>query len=165
MRKFVILCVDDERFVLSVIKEQLLRQFADTFVVETVESGEEALEVLAELEQDGNIVPVLITDQMMPGMRGDELLLAVQARSPRTRSILLTGQASMDVISAALSAGRLYRYVAKPWRETDLLQTVRGALSSWREAQESGLFKGDDAAGVAQVSDHAAGVTPPRSHR
>lgn len=141
MGKLVVLCVDDERFVLSVIKEQLLRQFSDTFMVETVESGEEAIEVLEDLMSDGTLVPVLITDQLMPGMRGDELLLAVRARWPQTQSILLTGQANAKTIADALKAGNLYRHVAKPWRETDLLNTVRGALATWREHQ-SGADRG-----------------------
>ena len=133
MAKLVVLCVDDERFVLSVVKEQLLRQFSDTFMVETVESGEEAIQVMEELMDDGTLVPVMITDQIMPGMRGDELLLAVRARWPDMQSILLTGQANAKTIADALKAGNLYRHVAKPWRETDLMNTVRDALTTWRE--------------------------------
>lgn len=138
MAKLVVLCVDDERFVLSVVKEQLLRQFADTFMVETVESGEEAMEVLEDLMRDGSLVPVLITDQIMPGMRGDELLLAVRARWPQTQSILLTGQANAKTIANALQTGNLYRHVAKPWRETDLMNTVRGALAAWKQQHSDG---------------------------
>lgn len=136
MSKPVLLCVDDERFVLAALKEQLVRQFADEFLIETVESGEEALEVLGELLASGTTVPVLISDQMMPGMRGEELLIAAHQRTPDTLSIMLTGQASADAVGAALNCGCLYRYVAKPWAEDDLMQTVRTALATWRQTQE-----------------------------
>lgn len=136
MSQQVVLCVDDERFVLAALKEQLIRHFGKEFLIETVESGEEALEVLDELLASGVPVPVLISDQMMPGMRGEELLIAAYARTPQTRSIMLTGQATADAVGAALNSGCLYRYVAKPWAEADLMQTVRTALTTWQQARD-----------------------------
>ncbi len=136
MAKLVVLCVDDERFVLAALKEQLVRHFGKEFLIETVESGEEALEVLDELLASGATVPVLISDQMMPGMRGEELLIAAHARTPQTLSIMLTGQATADAVGAALNSGCLYRYVGKPWAEADLMQTVRTALTTWQQARE-----------------------------
>lgn len=136
MSQLVVLCVDDERFVLAALKEQLVRQFGAEFLIETVESGEEALEVLDDLLANGVTIPVLISDQLMPGMRGEELLIAAHARSPDTLCIMLTGQATADAVGMALNSGCLYRYVSKPWAEADLMQTVRTALATWRQTQE-----------------------------
>jgi signal transduction histidine kinase len=131
MRKPVILCVDDEKIILSSLKEQLKRRFGEDYGVETVESGEEALEILDELEEDIIDLPVVIADQIMPGMKGDELLRYIHMKSPKTMKIMLTGQANAEAVGSALNYANLYRYIAKPWEETDLSLTVTEALRSY----------------------------------
>lgn len=74
MEKPVILCVDDEVIILRSLKEQLRRPFGDTCKIETAESGEEALKIFQEFLEEDVDVPVVIADQIMPGIKGDELL-------------------------------------------------------------------------------------------
>jgi signal transduction histidine kinase/HPt (histidine-containing phosphotransfer) domain-containing protein len=126
--KIALLAVDDERMVLSALKEQLRRNLGSHVMVEVAESGEEAVEVFDELSGAGHAVPLVISDQLMPGMRGDALLAIIHAKSPRTRTVLLTGQATAAEIGAAVNHAGLYRFLAKPWREDELLFTVREAL-------------------------------------
>lgn len=126
-RRPVILCVDDEKIVLESIKEQIRRHFEGKFAVETVDSGEEALELLAELGEDGVEVPVVVSDHIMPGMKGSELLAKVHEQYPTVLTILLTGQADGNAVGYAVNAASLYRYIAKPWSEDDLIQTLREA--------------------------------------
>lgn len=71
MNKPVILCVDDEKIVLTSLKEQLKRPFGKAFDIETVESAEEALELCNELLVEKIELPLLITDHAMPGIKGD----------------------------------------------------------------------------------------------
>lgn len=123
----VILCVDDEKIVLESIKEQIRRHFADEFSVETVDSGEEALELLAELGEDHIEVPIVVSDHIMPGMKGSELLAKIHEDYPTVLKILLTGQADGNAVGHAVNAAALYRYIAKPWSEEDLIQTLREA--------------------------------------
>ena len=123
----VILCVDDEKIVLDSIKEQIRRHFEGKFSVETVDSGEEALELLAELGEDNIEVPVVISDHIMPGMKGSELLALVHAEYPTVLTILLTGQADGNAVGHAVNTASLYRYIAKPWSEEDLVLTLREA--------------------------------------
>jgi serine phosphatase RsbU (regulator of sigma subunit) len=67
----------------------------------------------------------------MPGMKGDELLKAVHTQLPKTLTILLTGQADTTAIGNAVNHARLYRYIPKPWDETDLVLTIKEAVKSF----------------------------------
>jgi class 3 adenylate cyclase len=138
MSKPVILCVDDEQMVLSSLKQQLKSQFAGNYQIETAESGEEALELVLEMVANNVDIPVIISDQIMPGMKGDELLQQVHALSPRTLTVLLTGQASMAAISNAVNQARLYRYIAKPWDQQDLWMTIGEAAHSYFQDKKIG---------------------------
>ena len=136
MSDLAILCVDDERIVLSGLKDQLRRRFGDVALVETAESGEEGLQVFDELLEEGISVPVVISDQLMPGMKGEEFLAKVYRRDERTLNILLTGQATVEAVGEAVNTARLYRYLGKPWAETDLVLTVTEALRVWKQGRE-----------------------------
>ncbi len=131
MSKPVILCVDDERIILTSLKEQLRRRFQSQYLIETVESGEEALEILEEFMEDAIDMPVVIADQIMPGMKGDELLREIHCRAPKTLKIMLTGQANADAVGNAVNSANLYRYISKPWEENDLAMTVTEAVRSY----------------------------------
>ncbi len=136
MKKPVILCVDDEKVILTGLMDQLLHQLGDEYAIEVAESGEEALEVLEHLLQDGIEVPLIITDQIMPGMKGDELLIEIHHRYPQALKIFLTGQADANSVGNAVNRANLYRYMAKPWDETDLDLTVTEALHSYTQDKQ-----------------------------
>jgi PAS domain S-box-containing protein len=67
----------------------------------------------------------------MPGMKGDELLIQLHDRYPKMLKIMLTGQASAEAVGRVVNAANLYRYIAKPWDETDLSLTVTEALGRY----------------------------------
>lgn len=131
-----VLCVDDERMVLSSLREQLRRALGSEVRIEIAESAAEGLEVFRELKAANCRVPLVISDQVMPGMKGDELLAELHALDPDALTILLTGQATADAVGAAVNSARLYRYIGKPWVETDLVMTVREALRAWDRERE-----------------------------
>ena len=137
MEKPVILCVDDEKVVLDSLRTQLKNYLNKEYTVEIAESGQEALEIIEELIEDYGQPPYLvISDMIMPQMKGDELLSKVREICPETLSILLTGQAEKaDIINAINTAG-LYRYIPKPWEAEDLNMTVREALTAFSNARE-----------------------------
>ena len=82
MNRPIILCVDDEPIVLESLKEQFRRQFEGRYQIEVAEDSAEALELVAELKRDGKELPVIVSDHIMPGMKGDALLIEVHARLP-----------------------------------------------------------------------------------
>ncbi|MCS7076983.1 MAG: SpoIIE family protein phosphatase [Bacteroidia bacterium] len=131
MPKPVIICVDDEKVVLDSLSKELELSLGDEFFIEPAESGEEALELIDDLIKQGKEIPVFISDQLMPGMKGDELLKEVYRVSPDTRNILLTGQATMNSVVNAINQAKLYRYIPKPWDATDLKLTVQEAAKSY----------------------------------
>jgi len=67
MNRPVILCIDDERTILDVLKIELKRAFRRQYIVETVQGGEEALELVEELLEDNYELPLVICDYMMHG--------------------------------------------------------------------------------------------------
>jgi diguanylate cyclase (GGDEF)-like protein len=75
---------------------------------------------------------VVIADQIMPGMKGVELLEEIHRRSPATTKILLTGQAGLDAVVAAINRAGLNRYIPKPWEEPDLRLAVENLLRQYR---------------------------------
>ncbi|MBE9041023.1 response regulator [Oscillatoriales cyanobacterium LEGE 11467] len=131
MKEFVILLVDDEPMVLESLSEELERNFGRSYQIEAAESGEEALEILEEFSVDGIETAVVISDQMMPGLKGDELLSQIHRQHPDILKIMLTGQAEADAVGNAVNSANLYRYIAKPWDATDLNLTIKEALKKY----------------------------------
>jgi len=128
MKKPVIICVDDEQTILDSLEIDLLKAFEDKYLIETAQSGEEALELLAELLAQNYEVPLIISDHIMPNMKGDELLRNVHAISPKSLTIMLTGQANLEAVTNAINYAKLYRYIAKPWQSDDLKLTATEAI-------------------------------------
>ncbi|MEG3978287.1 adenylate/guanylate cyclase domain-containing protein [Microcoleus sp. herbarium8] len=135
MKQQVIICVDDDNTVLKSLKVELQEAVGNAYLVEIAEGGEEALELLEELLLDGYEVPLIISDHIMPEMKGDELLRQVHLLSPQTIKIMLTGQADIEAVGNAIKNANLYRYLAKPWQQEDLSLTVKEAVNSYRQNQ------------------------------
>lgn len=130
-KKDIILCIDDEQIILNALSKQLMRKFGARFEYEFAESAEEALVLTEELEQQGHTIALVITDQIMPGMNGDEFLAEFHKKCPKSIKILLTGQASLESAMNAINKADLYRYITKPWNEDDLLLTVEKGLQQY----------------------------------
>jgi len=137
MSRPIIVCVDDEMMILSSLKEQLRRGLGDACAIELASIGEEALQLLAELADEGADVQLLISDHIMPGMHGADLLTRAHHHYPGVLKILLTGQADTAAVGQAVNQANLYRFLAKPWQEADLILTAKEALR--RVAQEREL--------------------------
>ena len=131
--KLAIICVDDENVVLESLKEQLKRSFGNEYQIEVAESSEDALSLLEDLQKDSIEVALVITDQIMPGLQGDALLIQIHTRYPKILKVLLTGQASTEAIGRSVNFANLYRYIAKPWDEMDLCLTVTEALRRYNQ--------------------------------
>jgi len=136
MEKGTIICVDDEEIVLTGLKSQLGRHFEDEYDIETVTSAEEALEIIEDIIEEGEELPLVISDQIMPGMKGDDFLVRTHQIQGKTLKILLTGQADAKAVGNSVNNANLYRYMSKPWEESDLVLTVKEALRSYSKDQE-----------------------------
>ncbi len=131
MKQTAILCVDDERAILDSLRIELENFFGNEYLIEIAQDGEEALDILIELLEDSYEVALVISDYIMPGIKGDELLKRIHVISPKTLKIMLTGQADLEAVGNAISYARLYRYIPKPWHDKDLILTVKEAVHSY----------------------------------
>lgn len=123
-----ILCVDDEPSILSALR-RLFRSRG--FQVRVAEGGQAGLEVLA-----SEPIDLVISDMRMPEMDGVMFLEQVRQRWPDTMRLLLTGYADITSIMGAINRGEIYRYIAKPWDDNDIILIVRSALQQRAMEQE-----------------------------
>jgi len=120
-KKYAVLYVDDE--------EKSLKYFAlafgENFRILTASNAQDGLKLI---EQHGEDIGVLMTDQRMPGEKGVWLLEKARALHPRTIRILATAFADMEAAIAAVNTGAIYKYVTKPWDPEQLDETLKRAL-------------------------------------
>ncbi len=120
-RKHGVLIVDDEPQVAAALSDLLEGQYR----VITQTSAQEALKVLA--EDKG--ISVIISDQRMPEMTGDEMFAKARELSLATR-ILITAYADISAVIDAVNQGRIFGYVTKPWEPSELIMTVARAADN-----------------------------------
>ena len=128
-----IICVDDEEMILESLEMELSSTLSAHYDLELAQSGEEALELIEEIQQAGGEVPLVIVDYIMPEMKGDILLERIHQQSPDTLGVMLTGQSSLEGVIHAINYAQLYRYMSKPWQKEDLALTVQEALTKFNQ--------------------------------
>jgi len=130
MKKQVILCVDDEKIVLSSLIQELEANFGDKYVYEAAETANEANEVIEEYENNSEYKVVLvICDWLMPNIKGDEFLIQLYQTYPHIKTIVLTGQANPEAIEQMQKYANISACVRKPWQVQNLIQIIEQTLS------------------------------------
>jgi PAS domain S-box-containing protein len=124
--KQTVLVVDDEPRILTSIQDLL----DEDFVVEVCSDAQRALGQL--LDHD---VAVILSDQRMPGMTGDQFLSRAREVSKATR-VLITGYTDLDALVSAINRGQIHAYIAKPWDPAALRATVASAAEYHRLQME-----------------------------
>src|SRR5664280_2659822 len=128
-KKFAILYVDDEEKSLK----SLARAFEDQFRILTAINAQDGLKLLQEHGED---IGVLMTDQRMPGEKGVWLLERARQLYPRIIRILATAYSDMDAAISAVNSGAIYKYVTKPWDPPQLEQTLKRSLDFFMVQRE-----------------------------
>ena len=123
-----ILLVDDEPHVISALTRTLRNS---PYQLLTAGSAAEALKIMETTK-----IKVIVSDEMMEGMRGSELLVEVQKRFPHTIRILLTGQATLEASMRAVNVGQVYRFLTKPWDESMLRLSLSAATEKYNSDAE-----------------------------
>ena len=127
-----VLIVDDEPLVAANIRAAL-EEVRDRFPVEAVAgSGREALRLIEERRPD-----IVITDILMPGMTGIDLIRACGSRFPGTRFVIVSGHAEFEYARAAMECGAV-AYCLKPLQDEELQQAVSRAAESLRDRRDPG---------------------------
>jgi len=120
-RKYTALIVDDEPEIIAA----LYRHFRKKYNCLKANGGEQALELI-----DSNAIDLLLCDQRMPNISGDQVLAHMHQTQPDSIRILMTGYADFESLVKSVNDGQIYRYVAKPWDTNELKLTIDRALES-----------------------------------
>lgn len=118
-----ILLVDDEPNVLRALRRVFHREH---YEIVTAADGNQALALLAERE-----FQLIISDYMMPGLNGAELLKRAKNMRPDMIRIMLTGHADAGAVMGAVNEGAVYKFILKPWNDDDLRVTTALALEQY----------------------------------
>jgi serine/threonine-protein kinase len=158
-----VLFVDDEERILSALKTI----FRSKYHVLTAANGKEALDFIGKFK-----IPVIVSDQRMPGMLGVELLRRSRDLSPDSVRVLLTGYSDLASIVGSINEGEVYRFISKPWDNQELQQVIAEAVEIGqhqfdrnRPAQpappkiDAGMLVLDERPGVYQALDRLVGST------
>ncbi len=119
-KKAKLLFVDDEERILNALRSV----FRAKYNVFTASSGPEAMEFLKRFRPH-----VVISDQRMPEMTGVEFLRQVNNFAPHTVRILLTGYSDLASIVGSINDGEVFRFVSKPWDNTEIQKTIGEAAA------------------------------------
>jgi serine phosphatase RsbU (regulator of sigma subunit) len=139
-----ILLVDDDAMVLAGLKRQLRNQFN----IDTALSGEDALN---QVQQNGPYA-VIVSDFMMPGMNGIELLSRVKKSNPDTVRMMLTGAADMPTAIRAVNEGSIFQFHPKPCPADTLCQAIQTAIAEYRKVVSEQMQLKNFKSSLAQAS-------------
>lgn len=128
MKRYGILIVDDERDILTTLS----LTFKEDYDVFQAGSGAEGLAILEQQE-----IALIIADQRMPEMTGVEFLERSIAKRPLAIRMILTGYTDIAALIRAINAGRIYRYITKPWDRDELRIAVKRAVESYELTMEN----------------------------
>ena len=116
-----VLVIDDEDNVLLSVKKAITSKHPD-YVIETVNEPAAGLQRI-----EGGTYDLVITDLMMPGMDGLELIRRIRAMAPDLKVVMITGYATMKTALLAMREGAS-KYVSKPFTRDELLGAIHEAL-------------------------------------
>ena len=141
MSKPVLLVIDDDPHVLAAVRRDLRARYRDGWTVMSAGSGEEALATIRELKVRGDALALVISDQRMPGMPGNEVLARIREIYPLARRVLLTAYADIDAAIRGINDAHLDHYLSKPWDppEERLYPVIDDQLDTWQEEMKPEL--------------------------
>ncbi|MDX2130204.1 MAG: response regulator [Chloroherpetonaceae bacterium] len=126
-----IILIDDEPMILS----SLERLFEDDYTVYPTTEPDELFRRLKSTE-----IKVIVSDQRMPKLLGNEVLAKAREISPATMRILLTGFADLDAVVSSINESEIFRYINKPWNAARLLETVKLATEIYDRIASPGAL-------------------------
>ena len=127
-----LLIVDDEALVLSALQRTLRQRWGEALHVSTRTDPLQALELARRETFD-----VVISDLRMPEVDGVAFLSLMSAVQPDSVRIMLTGSAEFESAQRAIQDAGVFRYLTKPWDETELIAHVSAALAQAEARREA----------------------------
>lgn len=129
LRRYAVLYVDDEEKALKYFE----KSFGDEFRILTATSAADGLKLI---EEHGDDIGVLLSDQRMPGEKGVQLLERARHLRPRLVRMMVTAYADFGVTVDAVNLGSIFRYISKPIQVEDMRNTLHRAMEFYSLQQE-----------------------------
>lgn len=118
---YKIMLVDDEENILQALRRLLSRE--DDMEVKVYTDANEALRHAQAMNFD-----LFLSDYRMPEMNGVEFLKQVKEAQPDSMRLILSGYADFESIQSAINEAEIYRFISKPWHDSELVATLRQAM-------------------------------------
>ncbi len=119
-----ILIVDDDADILAALEATLSRS---SYEIVSCTKAAKALEILATRP-----FACVICDQHMPEINGLQVLEKVREHDPLCSRILITGMLAVDTLIKAINSGEIYRFIAKPWNQGEVVATIKNAVQRYK---------------------------------
>ncbi len=135
LKRYAVLYVDDEEKALKYFE----KTFGDEFRIFTANNAADGLKLI---EQHGEDIGVLLSDQRMPGEKGVQLLERARQIRPRLVRMIITAFADYDVTVDAVNLGNIFRYISKPIQVDDVRHTLHRAMEFYiLQMERDGLLQ------------------------
>ncbi len=86
------------------------------------------MNTIEELVKEGIRVVLIISDWLMPDIRGDEFIEIVHAKYPSIKAIMITGNADNEMIEYFRKQNSILAVFKKPWDSEELLTLIRSTF-------------------------------------
>jgi response regulator RpfG family c-di-GMP phosphodiesterase len=127
-KKGVILFVDDEFYVLQTLKAILRRDFLEYHLL-LAQGGADAMKMLEEIPSEERSQLIVFSDWLMPGIKGDELLVMIAEKYPHTINFLLSGMINQEPSKDVFEKGKIKQIIQKPWDNSQLVELIKSSIN------------------------------------
>ena len=117
-----IMIVDDEPSILSALSRML--EDVEEWDLETYDCAADGLKRAQTATFD-----VFVSDYRMPDMNGVEFLTEAKKLQPESMRIILSGFTDLEALLGAINTAEIFRFICKPWDDSDLIETLKHALT------------------------------------
>ena len=102
--------------------------YKEKYAYETALNADEAMDIINELAQSGVEVILILSDWLMPGIKGDEFLIKVHEKYPKIKAIMISGYADSESVIKMREKINLSAFINKPWNVDNLISEVDKCL-------------------------------------
>jgi DNA-binding NtrC family response regulator len=128
MSRKAIVCVDDESIILWSMVQEISEHFGERFEYHSMTDPKKVVSLLRSLESSGVETSLVVSDWLMPGLKGDELVNLLAQDNPGIRAVIVTGHSNDNVLSGFRSNPNIFGIVAKPWVPEHLMSVIEKAM-------------------------------------
>jgi YesN/AraC family two-component response regulator len=129
--KYAVVCVDDDPYILQMLGFQLSKIMDQKCtLIEYFTDPKDALENIDQMVSESIDIIFVIVDYQMPKMTGADLIRAIKSKHANLHCVMLSGQANSTSVNSLKDENLLERFLAKPWDETELFDTLIPLIKS-----------------------------------